>query len=99
MNEKQRAVLGTSAIALLVAALFYVPWRIESTGDLKWAPFYRNPVVERSTLIGETIDSQFIRLKGRPVYGLYLLQLLTIGATGAFVYRFVRDRDDSESGE
>ena len=94
MNEKQRAVAGTVAIALLVVALFYVPWRVESTGDLKWAPFYRNPVVERSTLMGESIESRFIRLKGRPVWSLYLLQLMAIGASGALVYWLVRDESD-----
>ena len=43
MNEKQRAVAGTFAIALIVAALFYIPWRVESAGDLKLAPFTAIP--------------------------------------------------------
>ena len=92
-NDNQRAVLATFAVALLVAALFYIPWRIESTGDLKWAPFYRNPVVERSTLIEESIETEFVRVKGQPVLGLYLLQLFAIGATGAAVYRRFGDRE------
>ncbi len=91
MNEKQRAIAGTVAMAFLVAAFFYVPWRIESSGDLTWAPFYRNPVMGRSTLITETVETQFIRLKGRPVWGLYVLQLATIAAVGVTVYRFARD--------
>lgn len=94
MNEKQRAVVGTAAIALIVAALFYVPWRIESSGDIRWAPFYRNPVVGMSTRIGESIDSRFRRLKGRPVYGLYVLQLVLVGSVGATVYWFVRDPEE-----
>jgi hypothetical protein len=91
MNEKQRSVTGTLAIALIVAALFYIPWRIESSGDLRWAPFYRNPVISLSTLSDDTIQSRFVRLKGRPVIWLYLLQLGAIGATGAAAYWYVRD--------
>ncbi len=91
MNEKQRAIAGTVAIAFLVAALFYVPWRIESSGDLTWAPFYRNPVMGRSTLIEETVDTQFVRLKGQPVWEIYVLQLAAIAAAGFTVYRFAQD--------
>jgi hypothetical protein len=94
MNEKQRTVVATFTCALIVAALFYIPWRVESTGDLKWAPFHRNPVLERSTLIGDSIDSRFVRLKGQPVFGLYVVQLILIGTTGAAAYWFVRDQDD-----
>ena len=91
MNEKQRAVAGTVAIAFLVAAFFYVPWRIESSGDLTWAPFYRNPVIGRSTLIAESVDTQFVRLKGQPVWGLYVFQLAMIAAAGVTVFWYVRD--------
>ena len=94
MNQRQRAITGTAAIALIVAALFYVPWRIESTGDLKWAPFYRNPVMERSTLFTESVDTRFVRLKGRPVYRLYALQLIAIGFVGATAYWFAREQDE-----
>ena len=97
LNERQRAVLGTVAIALIVAAVFYVPWRIESTGDLAWAPFYRNPVVGRSTLLDDSLDSRYIQLKGRPVYAIYVLQLVGIGAIGTLAYWAVREQSKSES--
>jgi hypothetical protein len=92
MNEKQRAVMGTVAIALLVAALFYIPWTVAATGELRWAPFYRNPVVQQRVAMGESTDSRFIRLKGQRAYGVYALQLLVIGAIGAFAYRAAEDK-------
>ncbi len=92
MNEKQRAVAGTTAIALIVAALFYIPWKIESSGDLKWAPFYRGPVLVTSTGIAR-VNSRFVRLKGRPVYPLYALQLILIGSVGVAIFRLVGRED------
>jgi len=94
MNQIQRTIFGTAVIALIVAALFYVPWRIESTGNLAWAPFYRNPVMGRSTQFTESIDARFVRLKGQPVYGIYALQLIIIGSAGAAAYWFARDEND-----
>lgn len=94
MNHRQRGIAGTLAIALIVAALFYIPWRIESTGDLAWAPFYRNPAMGRSTLNTDTIDTQYVRLKGRPVWGMYASQLIVIGAIGSTVFWLARDRED-----
>ena len=96
MNQTQRGIAGTFAIALIVAALFYVPWRIESNGKLAWAPFYRNPVMGQSIRITETIDSRFIRLKGRPVWGIYFLQLGAIGLVGVGAYRMARSKDDED---
>lgn len=95
MNHTQRGVVGTTVIALFVAALFYVPWRIESSGDLQWAPFYRNPAVGRSTMTDYGIESRYIELKGRPIVGLYLLQLAAIGGIGFVAFRAVRDRGES----
>lgn len=94
MNHNQRGIAGTVAIALIVAALFYVPWRIESTGDLAWAPFYRNPVMAQSTLIEDSINTAYARLKGRPVWGLYLIQLASIGLVGGGIFWMARDKEE-----
>lgn len=94
MNHRQRGIAGTVAIALIVAALFYVPWRIESTDDLTWAPFYRNPVMGRSTLITDTIETRYAHLKGRPVWGLYFIQLASIGIVGTGIFWMARDKDE-----
>ena len=94
MNHTQRGIAGTFAIALIVAALFYIPWRIESTGDLAWAPFYRNPVVGSSTFDGDTITTRYVQLLGRPVWSIYALQLIAIGAIGSGAFWLKRDRDE-----
>ncbi len=97
MNHTQRGVLGTTVIALFVVALFYIPWRIESTGDLAWAPFYRNPVVGQSTLKGETIETRFVRLKGRPVWWLHGLQIVSVAGAGYVAFHLAW-REEEEEG-
>lgn len=94
MNQKQRAIAGTVTIALIVAAMFYIPWRIESSGNLTWAPFYRNPVVGKSFRITESIETRFTRLKGRRLWGVYAFQLALIGSVGAGVYWYARDKEE-----
>lgn len=94
MNHRQRGVLGTAAIALIAISLFYVPWRIESNGEIAWAPFYRNPVMERATRITGDIETRFVRLKGRPVWWLYGMQLIAIVGVGGVVYWKSRDEED-----
>ncbi len=95
MNHTQRGIAGTVAIALIVAALFYIPWRITSTGDLAWAPFYRNPAVGTTTrVVGGTVN-RFIELKGQPVWWLYGVQLAVIAGAGAVAVRMSRGEDEA----
>lgn len=97
MNHTQRGVLGTTVIALFVVALFYIPWRIESNGDLTWAPFYRNPVVGQSTLQDETIETRFVRLKGQPIWWLHGLQIVSIAGAGYATFHLVRREEEEEN--
>ncbi len=99
MNHTQRGVLGTTVIALFVVALFYIPWRIESTGNVMWAPFYRNPAVGTSTLKGKTIESRFVRLKGQPIWWLHGLQLVSVAGAGYATFHLVRREEEPEEVE
>ncbi len=91
MNHNQRGALGTTAIALIAAALFYIPWRVEATDDIVYAPFYRTPVVKQSARIEGTIGSRYIYLQGRPIWWLYGLQIGAIAGTGAIVFRLLAE--------
>jgi hypothetical protein len=94
MNQIQRSIAGTTVIALIVAALFYIPWRVEVTGDLTWAPFYRNPIMGRSSRITGAIETRLVELKGRPVWALYAVQLALIGSVGAGIYWHAREEKE-----
>ena len=94
MNHRQRGVAGTVAIAFLVVALFYIPWRIESTGKLTWSPFYRNPIVDQNVHITATVESRYVQLKGRPLWWLYAFQLGAIASVGVTVFWMAREEKE-----
>jgi hypothetical protein len=58
-----------------------------------WAPFYRNPITLESTLSGAGVTNKFVYLKGRPLYGIYVLQLAGIAALGTVLVWSARDRE------
>ena len=96
MNHNQRGALGTTAIALIAAALFYIPWRLESTDSIAYAPFYRAPVVKQSARIEGTIGSRYIYLEGRPVWWLYGLQIGAITGAGFFAFRLLAEPGEGD---
>ena len=73
-------------MALIIAALFFVPWRAEYSDELKWAPVYRNPIVVLQTRVGSAIDTQYVEETGERAYGVYLLQLFLIAGVGALAF-------------
>lgn len=93
MNDRQRVITATIVVALFVVAFFFIPWQRHETGDLMWAPFYRNPITLESTLSGSGVTNRFVYLKGRRLYGLYVLQLAGIAALGTALFWQARDRE------
>lgn len=97
MNHNQRGALGTTAIALIAASLFYIPWRIESTDHIAYAPFYRHPVVKQSARIEGTIGSRYVYLDGHPIWWLYGLQLGAIAGAGTVGFKLLAGSDEDET--
>jgi len=97
MNHTQRGVLGTTVIALFVSAFFFIPWRVDETDDLVWAPFYRNPVEFEASYMDGNTRSVFRQLKGRRAWTVYVLQFAVIGAVGWLM--FVYAADDAERNQ
>ncbi|MBT8400289.1 MAG: hypothetical protein KJO98_07420 [Rhodothermia bacterium] len=96
MNDKQRVITATFVVALFVAAFFFVPWIRHESNDIRYAPFYRNPITLESAFSGSTVYRKFVRMKGRPLYSLYFLQLVGIAGTGFVLYRLARTKDSEE---
>ncbi len=94
MNDRQRTVLGVAVMALIVATLFFVPWRIESTDEIKWAPAYRSPVSSVRSYSTELHDTSYAYNDGEIAVGIYVLQILAIGAAGGAA--FVASAGDRE---
>ena len=88
MNKLQQDVLGTTVIALILAVMFFVPWRVES-GGIEWAPFYREPISWVRSYGG---GSYLTYLEGEVAYGIMALEVLAIGALGWVGYVVTSDR-------
>ncbi|MEM6646195.1 MAG: hypothetical protein AAF730_08075 [Bacteroidota bacterium] len=86
MTDKQNLVFAVTVAALVVAALFYIPWRIEPSGTLRWAPAYRPPMMYTVTYEGDVAVSRYVYNEGRVAFGVLAFQLLCIGGTGAMLY-------------
>lgn len=86
MTDKQNLVFAVTTVALLVAALFYIPWRIEPSGTLRWAPAYRPPMMYTVTYEDDVAISRYVYNEGRIAFGVLAFQLLCIGGAGALLY-------------
>lgn len=82
MENKQSAILGTLVAALFISTFFFVPWRMESSGDLAWAPAYRPPVTVEQSVRDETVRSVVRYEEGEVAVGVFVVQLLAILAVG-----------------
>lgn len=99
MNQLQSGILGTAVVALIVAALYFIPWRVDETNDLVWAPFYRNPVEFEATYMDGETRAVFRQVKGRRAWGVYALQFVVIGTVGWLSFAAAADDLEDEEDE
>jgi len=79
--RRQEVAVATTAGALVVAVLFFIPWRVESTGDLVWSPLYRRPFSHTSPF--EALrDAQVYYESVQVAFDIFVLQVLSIAAIG-----------------
>ena len=82
MNEKQRTVLATFAAAMLLAVMFFVPWRLASSEEIRWAPLYRPPVTHSLTYETDLPGSRYTYPEAEIALGIYILEIVGIGLAG-----------------
>lgn len=102
MNDRQNTVVATVLAALLLGTIFFCPWRVESSGEVRWSPIYQTPI----SYVRSYDDSQSRKGVSRFEYDdaeiafdLLLLQILAVGAAGGLLYRLAGDREEDASSE
>lgn len=93
-------MLATTAVALIITTIFFVPWRAGPSGEIKWAPVYRQPmsyVRSYDDTYSRQGNSRLSYEDGEVALGILALEIVTIGAIGwgAFVVSSTRD-DESD---
>lgn len=92
MNEKQSFVVATGVAFLIIATVFFVPWRLASTGEIKWSPIYRQPMSYISTNDRDPGDSRYVYDKADIAAGILLLEVFGILVVSGGLYYFLKDR-------
>lgn len=86
MNEQQRTVCAIGVVALILAAIFFVPWRVESSGDIEWGPVFRQPVTYSQTYATDQPGARYAYDDAHIHVGYLLFELLAIGAVSVTGY-------------
>jgi hypothetical protein len=96
MTEHQNTVLATTLAGLLLATVFFCPWRVEPRGELEWSPIYQPPLTYVRTFDAESGRTGGSRVEGPEAeiaYDVLALQVLALGLAGAAGYRLARHSD------
>ena len=105
MNDRQNTVVATTVAGLLLVILFLCPWRVESSGELKWSPIYQSPLsYTRSYNIehGSQGSSRIESAEAHIEFGLLALEILAVVIAGGVLYVVSSDshkEDRSTSSE
>lgn len=79
--QRQEVAVATTVGALIVAVLFFIPWRLERTGELIWSPFYRSPLSHTSPF--QELGNAHVYYESTQVaFDILFLQVLSIIAIG-----------------
>lgn len=89
MSERQKFVLGAAAAALIIASMFFVPWRVESSDEITWAPIHRQPISYVRSYDGTYSDqgsSNHRYDEGEIAIDILVLEVLVIGIAGGTLF-------------
>ena len=99
MNDRQYQVVATVVSGLLLVVLFLCPWRVESTGEIRWSPVYQPPM----SYVRSYNDAHGIRGSSRIesdeahiAVGLLVLEVLVLGVAGGAAYMLSAGSDEGD---
>jgi len=95
MTDWQNIVFATSLAALVLGTVFFCPWRVEPSGELRWSPIYQPPLTYVRSFDAESGRAGGTRIEGPEAeiaYDVMALQVLAIGLAGGAGYRLTQNR-------
>lgn len=91
MNDHQRTVVAIAVVLLLIAPMFFVPWRTGPESELQFAPIYRPPVSHVRSYASELHDTRYAYDEGSIAVDLLALEMAMIGLIGWAAYAVSAD--------
>lgn len=95
-RDWQNTIVATVISGLILVVVFLCPWRVESTGEIKWSPIYQQPmsyVQSYDNRLGKQGSSRIIEEEAEIAYEILALEVLALAIAGGVLYVF-----SSESG-
>lgn len=87
----QNTVLATTVCGLLLVVVFLCPWRVESSGEIKWSPIYQQPMTYVRSYdadLGKQGSSRITTEEADIAYDILALEALALISAGAIIYFF-----------
>lgn len=88
-DDWQNTVLATVVSGFLLVVVFLCPWRIESTGEIRWSPIYQEPmsyVRSYSDQLGAKGSSRIVSDEADIAYDILTLEVLALTTAGGVLY-------------
>lgn len=99
MNDQQNQVVASVVAGLLLVVLFLCPWRIESSGELKWSPIYQPPmsyVRSYDDEHGRLGSSRIVSEEAQIAFDILALEVLALGIAGGALYFYFAGYDETD---
>lgn len=99
MNDQQNQVVAAVVSGLLLVILFLCPWRVESSGELRWSPIYQPPMSYVRSYDGEhgrLGSSRIVSVEAQIAFDLLALEVLALGMAGGVLYLYFAGSDESD---
>ena len=94
MNEGQSYVVATGTVLLIILTVFLLPWRLQRTGDLRWGPFYRQPITYTTKWVGPIESATYQYEEADPAFGILALELLGLGLAAGGLFVALKDEHE-----
>ena len=99
MNDRQNTVVATAVVGLILVVVYLCPWRVQSSGEIRWSPIYQPPMSYVRTYDSELGSKGASRVEGDDAeiaFDILALQIVAVGAAGGVLFVLTSDSDDSD---
>lgn len=99
MNDRQNTVVATVIAGLVLAVVFFCPWRVEPSDDIRWSPIYQTPMSYvrvcdpgYGTEGGSRVESEDAHV----AVDILALEVFAIIAAGGLLYVLLEDSEEDD---
>jgi len=99
MNDRQNTVVATAVAGLVLVVVFLCPWRVETSGEIRWSPIYQPPLAYVRSYdpdIGSTGGSRMEAADAHIAIDILALEVVLLGAASGLLFVMLADNEGRE---